>query len=148
MFYKHPPTIVLWKQFKQFDKLCLRWNLVWVKLLIKTYNFFLKKTTKQDYFMILPSIFLIFNPLSANLTKWSNTLKQFVGKLPTNCLSVFDHFVGLALKGLSSLFFQNTSRGIFLKNLSFIHLSLMFGNGSTMIQIRHACVARVLLVPI
>ena len=26
--------------------------------------------------------------------------KQFVGKLPTNCLSVFDHFVGLELKGL------------------------------------------------
>ena len=32
--------------------------------------------------------------------KWSNTLKQFVGKLPTNCLSVFDHFVELA-KGLN-----------------------------------------------
>ena len=47
-------------------------------------------------------IFIIFiNPLSASFTKWSNTLKQFVGKLPTNCLSVFDHFVGLALKGLS-----------------------------------------------
>ena len=41
------------------------------------------------------------NPLSTNFTKWSNTLKQFVGKLPTNCLSVFDHFVGLALKGLT-----------------------------------------------
>ena len=40
------------------------------------------------------------NPLSANPTKWSNTLKQFVGNLPTNCLSVFDHFLGLALKGL------------------------------------------------
>ena len=40
------------------------------------------------------------NPLSANLTKWSNTLKQFVGNLPTNCLSMFDHFVGLALKWL------------------------------------------------
>ena len=40
-------------------------------------------------------------PLSANPTKWSNTLKQFVGNLPTNCFSVFDHFVGLALKGLS-----------------------------------------------
>ena len=26
-------------------------------------------------------------------------MKQFVGKV-TNCLSVFDHFVGLALKGL------------------------------------------------
>ena len=41
-----------------------------------------------------------FNPLSANPTKWSNTLKQF-GTLPTNCLSVFDHFVELALKGLN-----------------------------------------------
>ena len=37
-------------------------------------------------------------PLSANLIKWSNTLKQFVGKLPTKCLSVFDHFMELALK--------------------------------------------------
>ena len=42
---------------------------------------------------------LLLNPLSANPTKWSNTLKQFVGKLPTNCLSVFNHFLGLALKG-------------------------------------------------
>ena len=40
------------------------------------------------------------NPLSTNFIKWSNTLKQFVGKFPTNCLSVFDHFVGLALKRL------------------------------------------------
>ena len=43
---------------------------------------------------------LCFNPLSANPRKWSNTLKQFVGNLPTNCLSVFGHFLGLALKGL------------------------------------------------
>ena len=43
------------------------------------------------------------NPLSANPTNWSNTLEQFVGNLPTNCLSVFDHFVNLALKGLKSL---------------------------------------------
>ena len=41
-----------------------------------------------------------FNPLSADPTKWSNILRQFVGKLPTNFLSVFDHFMGLALKGL------------------------------------------------
>ena len=40
------------------------------------------------------------NFVSLKITKWSNTLKQFVGKLPTNCFSVFDHFVGLALKGL------------------------------------------------
>ena len=41
-----------------------------------------------------------FNPLSANFTKWPNTHKQFVGNLPTNFLSVFGHFLGLALKGL------------------------------------------------
>ena len=40
------------------------------------------------------------NTLSANITKWSNTLKQFVGNLPTYCFSVFDHLVILALKGL------------------------------------------------
>ena len=45
---------------------------------------------------------IFINPLSANFTKWSNTLKQFVGNLPTHCLSVFGHFVGLALKELCS----------------------------------------------
>ena len=44
----------------------------------------------------------LFNPLSANPTKWSNTLKQLVGKLRSNYLSVFDHFVKLALKGLKN----------------------------------------------
>ena len=44
-----------------------------------------------------------FNSLNANSKKWSNTLKEFVGNLPKNCLSVFDHFVGLVLKGLRSL---------------------------------------------
>ena len=44
---------------------------------------------------------VVVNPLDANHTKWSNKLKQFVGsQQPTNCLSVFDHFVGMALKGL------------------------------------------------
>ena len=42
----------------------------------------------------------MLDPLSASPTKWSNKLKQFVGNFPTNCLNVFDHFVGLALKGL------------------------------------------------
>ena len=42
----------------------------------------------------------LFNALSANFTKWSNTIKQLVGKLATNCLSEFNHFGGLALKGL------------------------------------------------
>ena len=40
------------------------------------------------------------NPLSTNSTKWSNTLKQFVRKLLTTYLSVFDGFAGSALKAL------------------------------------------------
>ena len=43
-----------------------------------------------------------FNPLNSNPEKWSNTLKQIVGNLPTICLSVFDHFMNLALKGLTN----------------------------------------------
>ena len=59
-----------------------------------------KCDTNQTY--LRRCIKCIFNPLSANPTKWSNTLKQFVHNLPTNCLSWLDHFVGLALKGLRS----------------------------------------------
>ena len=72
-------------------------------------------------------MFKEFNPLSANFTRWSNTLKQFVGKLPKNCFSkrfvcklptsffsVFDHFVGLALKGLST---YRTIKGAMVVNI-------------------------------
>ena len=45
----------------------------------------------------------MLNPLSANATKWLNTLRKFVGKLSTNCLGVFDHFVKLVLKWLMNL---------------------------------------------
>ena len=42
---------------------------------------------------VLSEIFLNFNPLSVKTTKWSNTLKQFLSNLPTNCLSVFHYVV-------------------------------------------------------
>ena len=45
------------------------------------------------------------NPLSVNPTKWSNTLKQFIGNF-TNRLSVFDHFVGFALKRVKHSIFN------------------------------------------
>ena len=41
------------------------------------------------------------NPWSANPRKWSNTLKIIHRLLLTNFLSVFDHFVGLVLRGLN-----------------------------------------------
>ena len=64
------------------------------------------------------------NPLRANATKWSNTLKQFVGNLPTNCLSVFDHFVKLALKGLIILRTSYCSHHVTNEALVFASLQL------------------------
>ena len=55
-----------------------------------------------------------------NPTKWSNTLKQFIGNLPTNCLSVFGHFVWLALKVLKVSFvkdFQKQSPDVFYQKV-------------------------------
>ena len=56
---------------------------------------------------------MLFNPLSANPRKWPTTLKQFVGKLPTNCFSLFDHFVKLALKGLKKMLNPFHATGLF-----------------------------------
>ena len=57
---------------------------------------------------------------SANPAKWPNTLKQFVSKLPTNCLSVFGHFVNLALKGLRNHLNINTTE-MNLDNQSYLN---------------------------
>ena len=53
----------------------------------------LPEVTKNPYYVLsllgsqkwykLMDYYSFLNPLSANITKWSNTLKQFVGKLPT-----------------------------------------------------------------
>ena len=48
--------------------------------------------------------------LSANPTKWSNTLKQFVGKLPMNYLSVFDLLWNWRLKGYCGNFCRGVLR--------------------------------------
>ena len=64
---------------------------------------FMKVVVKGSfiYSLVPHCTFTFINPLSANPTKWSKTLKQFVNKLPTSCLSLFDRFVELSLKGLS-----------------------------------------------
>ena len=58
----------------------------------------------------------LINPLSANPTKWSNCL---------NCLSVFDHLVGLALEGLIQLNSADSlknpiAKSIFCKQSNFL----------------------------
>ena len=62
----------------------------------------MKKSNQTYYDKYFERSWNNINPLSTNPTKWSNTLKQFVGKLLMNCLSVFDYFVKLVLKGLKT----------------------------------------------
>ena len=75
--------------------------------------------------MFFAILVIVVNPLSAKFIKWSNTLKQIVGKLPTICLSVFDHFSGLALKGLIKIIFEILCGGTIFYNES-IELLTMF----------------------
>ena len=51
-------------------------------------------------------MFLFIINLKRQSHKMVNTLKQFVDNLPTNCLTVFYHFVELLLKGLSKIFHE------------------------------------------
>ena len=62
---------------------------------------------------------------SVNPMKWSNTLKQFVSKLATNCLSVFDHFVGLAFKEL--IFVKIKRLNAIIEMLPSLHSKLIIG---------------------
>ena len=81
----------------------IRLNIFYVKnhesFILYSFRFLMLKWSNQSVTVGVHNI-AHFNPLNANFIKWSNTLKQFVGNLPTNCLSMFDHFVGLVLKGL------------------------------------------------
>ena len=64
----------------------LTWKgpLIYVKVLVKLFHlWFLRRC------VTVIILFVNINPLSVNPTKWSNTLKQFVGNLPANCLSVW-----------------------------------------------------------
>ena len=61
------------------------------------FNLVSKFKRNQSFMAQIPRLFYHFK---RNPTKWSNTLKQFVSNLPTNYLSVFDHFVKLVFKGL------------------------------------------------
>ena len=83
-----------------------RWNIKTCWLFQNIFQTFNRAPPMEPLFKI--------NPLNANPVKWSNTFKQFVGKLPTNYLSLFDHFVGLAFKGLTltklDLFQEKTFR--------------------------------------
>ena len=58
---------------------------------------------RGNYLKITLSDYISVNPLSTNFTK-----------LPTNCLSVFDHFTVLAFKGLKNV---NMLKAVSLKRI-------------------------------
>ena len=95
------------------------------------YGYFFKQISITDLISLQTyKTKCIFYPWCAHFTKWSNALKQFVGKLPTNCLNVFDHFVGLAFKGLASgIFWLNQCLSFYQQTLlatfCFFHLHLL-----------------------
>ena len=97
---------------------CIKWVFARTKLraqkIIKTS---LKATLRSE---TISDNWKPFNSLSTNPTKWSNTLKQFVDKLPTKCLSVFDHFVKLPLKGLKCFLFHVKSSFRSWDNYNFV----------------------------
>ena len=66
---------------------------------VKVNSFFICSLIWLKFFVNCQSLesLTLYTP---KISKWSNPLKQFVVKFPTNCLIAFDHFVGLALKGL------------------------------------------------
>ena len=84
-------------------------------------NFSIYRSVCLEFFGTVTSE-TILNPLNAKFIKWSNRLKQIVGKLPTICLSVFDHFLGLALKELSK-----KQRPVFV-NMNLIFLLAAYSN--------------------
>ena len=110
------------KKFPRLEFLKLHYSSAVVENLTK------EKGSFEIIFPFSPNIFyeffspngcqVFFNPLSAEFIKSSNTLKQIVGKLPTICLSVFDHFSGLAFKGLN-VYIRIVS---FFENLLILHI--------------------------
>ena len=133
--FKASCSMEILEYVKKFDTVSLYWHnlnfsfiIIFLRSLHSTYtawNFlFNADYQSQTITYAHPQINHIkkvyVNPLTVNPRKWSNTLKQFVGKLPTNCLSVFDYFVGLALKGLNYIGSLQFNSNIFLSYNEYI----------------------------
>ena len=69
----------------------------------------------------------IFNPLSANPIKWSHPNNW-------NCLSVFDHFVGLELKALKLLLKICPKTSVVKSNIRY---SCKFGTLPNLVSTKH-----------
>ena len=62
--------------------------------------------------------------MKAGVAKIASFWKETIRKLPTNCLSVFDHFVGLFLKQLmnNALFFFFWVKAIAIRCFTFLQV--------------------------
>ena len=90
-------------------------------------------------FYIITSYYIYFNLLTANPAKWSNTLKQFFGNLSTNRLSMFDHFVKLALKGL-----RNYTIKFFIVSKSTLPWKTVRANKNSRFQQTFSCIKAII----
>ena len=88
---KQPPDVLHKKASLKNVAIFTGKHLCWSLFLIKLQAFSYTTSFKKE------------SNTTANITKRSNTLKQFFLKLLPNCLSVFDHFIGLALKELRKI---------------------------------------------
>ena len=85
----------------------IHWNKWWcipvatetIQIFLMSFLQFKSKGTQSNHARF--GLCQLFNSLGANPIKCSNTLKQFVGNLPKNFLSVFDHSVVWAYKELN-----------------------------------------------
>ena len=90
---------------------------------VKTNNW--KTVTKVKFLLCSTNRNLVVNHWTANLIKSSNT-QTIRRQQPTNCFSVFDHFVVLALKGLKiTKIIENSLTLVFSENL-FIKFKFKF----------------------
>ena len=108
---------ISWKVFG----ICSFWIVMFHEVVIKIKIQNLRRNRESNSFRKTFKQF-DFKLLSANFTKWPNTLKQFVGNFSTNCLSVFGQLVGLALKGLKLVW--KTIHSINLPWIIFFNLPL------------------------
>ena len=58
----------------------------------------------------------VYQPFKCQIDKMVKHTQTIRRQQPTNCLSMFDHFVGLVVKGLKMLIAQERSSRKFLKN--------------------------------
>ena len=82
------------------------------------------KLLVNTFFCAWPLCWNVFNPLSTNPQN-GEAHKTICWLLPMNCLSVFDHFVGLVLKGLITYWYAKSQNSWYYFSTNFCFDNLL-----------------------